>query len=206
VPEAPLDAHLNIGAIIYPMMDQIDFTGPFEVLSRIPGSTFHVIGKDHTPVRDIRGLLLTPEETFSQAPQLDLLLVPGGWGQEALMDDELVLSFIRKQAAGAKILMSVCTGALICGAAGLLKGRRAPRIGPCIICWATSARSRWPRGWWWTAIWLPPRALPPGSTARCEWYQCCAAMTPPKRFNLSSSTRPSPVQQRHFRHRPQAHP
>lgn len=123
--EAPLDAHLNMGAIIYPMMDQIDFTGPFEVLSRIPGSTFHVIGKDHTPVRDVRGLLLTPEKTYSQAPQLDLLLVPGGWGQEALMDDELVLSFIRKQAAGAKILMSVCTGALICGAAGLLKGRRA---------------------------------------------------------------------------------
>jgi cyclohexyl-isocyanide hydratase len=79
--EAPLDAHLNMGAIIYPMMDQIDFTGPFEVLSRIPGSTFHVIGKDHTPVRDIRGLLLTPEKTYSQAPQLDLLLVPGGWGQ-----------------------------------------------------------------------------------------------------------------------------
>lgn len=125
MPEAPLHAHLNIGAIIYPMMDQIDFTGPFEVLSRIPGSTFHVIGKDRTQVRDMRGLLLTPEETFSQAPQLDLLLVPGGYGQEALMDDEMVLSFIRKQAADARILMSVCTGALICGAAGLLKGRRA---------------------------------------------------------------------------------
>jgi cyclohexyl-isocyanide hydratase len=125
MPLAPLNAHLQLGAIIYPMMDQIDFTGPFEVLSRIPDSTFHVIGKDRTPIRDMRGLLLTPEESLSQAPQLDLLLVPGGYGQEALMDDETVLAFIRNQAAGAKIILSVCTGVLICGAAGLLKGRRA---------------------------------------------------------------------------------
>ncbi len=125
MPESPRDAHLDIGAIIYPLIDQIDFTGPFEVLSRIPGSTFHVIGKDRTQVRDMRGLLLTPEETFSQAPQLDLLLVPGGYGQEALMDDETVLGFIRSQAARARIIMSVCTGALVCGAAGLLRGRRA---------------------------------------------------------------------------------
>ena len=123
--ELLLDTHLNIGAIIYPMVDQIDFTGPFEVLARIPNSTFHVIGKEQAPVRDMRGLLLTPEASFSDAPQLDLLLVPGGYGQEALMDDEAVLDFVRQQAAGAKIVMSVCTGALVLGAAGLLKGRRA---------------------------------------------------------------------------------
>jgi len=125
MPEVTLDAHLQIGAIIYPMMDQIDFTGPFEVLSRISDSTFHVIAKDLSPVRDMRGLLLTPEVTFSEAPQLDLLLVPGGHGQDALMDAEAVLGFIRRQAAKARIIMSVCTGALILGAAGLLKGRRA---------------------------------------------------------------------------------
>ncbi len=125
MPEGPHDGHLNIGAIIYPLMDQIDFTGPFEVLARLPESTFHVIGKDLAPVRDMRGLLLTPEENFSQAPQLDLLIVPGGHGQEALMDDETVLGFIRNQAAGARITMSVCTGTLVCGAAGLLRGRRA---------------------------------------------------------------------------------
>ncbi len=125
MPEGSHDAHLHIGAIIYPLMDQIDFTGPFEVLSRLPDSTFHVIGKDLTPVRDMRGLLLTPEETLRQAPQLDLLIVPGGYGQEALMDDETVLGFIRSQAAGARIIISVCTGALVCGATGLLMGRRA---------------------------------------------------------------------------------
>ncbi len=118
-------SHLQIGAMIYPRMDQCDFTGPFEVLSLLPDSTFHVIAKTRDPVRDGRGLILTPEESFGEAPQLDVLVVPGGHGQEALMDDEQSLSFVRRQAEGAKYVLSVCTGALICGAAGLLRGRRA---------------------------------------------------------------------------------
>lgn len=116
---------LHIGGILYPQVDQIDFTGPFEVLSRLPHSTFHVLGKETTPVRDVKGLLLTPEERFRDAPQLDVLLVPGGWGQQALMEDEVTLSFLRDQAKGARYVFSVCTGALICGAAGLLRGKRA---------------------------------------------------------------------------------
>jgi len=119
------DGQLNIGAIIFPDIDQMDFTGPFEVLTRLPNAAFHILWKDKIPVRDMRGLILTPEKTFSEAPQLDVLVVPGGYGQEALMDDETVLSFIRKQAVQAKYVMSVCTGALTCGAAGLLRGRRA---------------------------------------------------------------------------------
>ncbi len=121
IPEAN---HLNIGGIVFPRMDQIDFTGPFEALSRIPNSTFHVLWKERAPIRDMSGLLLTPDETFTDAPPLDVLLVPGGHGQEALMDDEAVLSFIREQAAHAICVFSVCTGALICGAAGLLKSVR----------------------------------------------------------------------------------
>ena len=117
--------HLHIGALVYPRMDQSDFTGPFEVLSKIPDSTFHVIGKDLAPVRDLSGLILTPETTFSQAPPLDLLVVPGGIGQEELMEDEVVLSFLRAQARHARYVFSICTGALLCGAAGLLRGRRA---------------------------------------------------------------------------------
>jgi cyclohexyl-isocyanide hydratase len=120
-----LDAPLDIGALIFPRIDQMDFTGPFEVLSRLPNSTFHSLWKDLSPVRDVNGLLLTPEMKFSEAPGLDVLIVPGGFGQQALMDDETVLSFIRAQAANARHVMSVCTGALICGAAGLLRGRRA---------------------------------------------------------------------------------
>jgi cyclohexyl-isocyanide hydratase len=106
-------------------MDQIDFTGPFEVLSQVPNSTFHVIGKTRESIRDINGLILTPEETLSEAPQLDVLVVPGGYGQQELMDDEVVLSFLRSQAAGAEYVFSVCTGALVCGAAGLLRNVRS---------------------------------------------------------------------------------
>jgi cyclohexyl-isocyanide hydratase len=117
--------HLNIGILIYPRMDQIDFTGPFEVFSRLPDSTVHVLWKEKNPLRDLNGLILTPETTLSEAPPLDLLQVPGGYGQEALMDDEVVLSFIHKQMGSGKYVFSVCTGALICGAAGILRGKRA---------------------------------------------------------------------------------
>jgi cyclohexyl-isocyanide hydratase len=117
--------HLNIGILIYPQMDQIDFTGPFEVFSRIPDATVHVIGKSTTPFRDALGLILTPEKTLAEAPRLDLLQVPGGPGQEDLMDDEPVLSLIRKQMKSGRYVFSVCTGALLCGAAGILRGRRA---------------------------------------------------------------------------------
>jgi cyclohexyl-isocyanide hydratase len=115
---------LTIGSLIFPNIDQTDFTAPFEVLSRIPGAAVHVMAKDAAPVRDIKGLILTPEVRLADAPPLDVLHVPGGPGQESLMDDEDVLAFIRERAAAA-LVFSVCTGALICGAAGLLRGKRA---------------------------------------------------------------------------------
>ena len=116
---------LTIGALVYPRMDQMDFTGPFEVLSRIPGASFLVVGKEKAPIRDQRGLLLTPETDFREAPQLDVLIIPGGPGQEELMDDGVVLSFLGRQAALAKYVFSICTGALLAGAAGLLRNVRA---------------------------------------------------------------------------------
>ena len=119
------DAHLQIGSLLFEGLDQIDLTGPFEVLSRMPNSTYRIFAKTTEPVRDVRGLRITPDAALADAPQLDLLHVPGGFGQEALMDDEEVLGWVRRQAAGARCVFSVCTGALICGAAGLLKGRRA---------------------------------------------------------------------------------
>jgi cyclohexyl-isocyanide hydratase len=114
--------HLHIGAIIFPRIDQFDFTGPFEVLSRLPNSTFHVLAQDSAPMRDMKGLILTPEKTLWDAPPLDVLIVPGGAGQVDLMEDEEVLAFIRQQANSAKIVFSVCTGALTVATAGLLKG------------------------------------------------------------------------------------
>src|ERR1700753_3961968 len=121
----PHDTHLQIGSLLFEGLDQIDLTGPFEVLSRIPNATYRLYGKTAAPVRDLKGLRLAPDAALEDAPQLDVLHVPGGFGQEALMEDEAVLDWLRRQAAGAKSVFSVCTGALLCGAAGLLKGRRA---------------------------------------------------------------------------------
>ena len=121
----PHDTHLHIGSLLFEGIDQIDLTGPFEVLSRIPNATYRIYGKIAAPVRDLKGLWLTPDATLAEAPPLDVLHVPGGYGQEALMEDNEVLNWIRQQASGACSIFSVCTGALICGAAGLLKGRRA---------------------------------------------------------------------------------
>lgn len=119
------DTHLTIGALIFNDMDQCDFTGPFEALSRVPNSTFKAIAKDDQPIRDLRGLRLLPDLAIADAPKLDVLLVPGGYGQEALMDDEVIIDFIRKQASLTRYIFSVCTGTLLCGAAGLLEGKRA---------------------------------------------------------------------------------
>ncbi len=118
------DTHLTIGSLLFDGIDQIDLTGPFEVLSRIPNSSYAIYGVTDAPVRDIRGLRLTPDAALADAPQLDVLHVPGGFGVEALMEDEAVLGWLRRQAAGARVF-SVCTGALLLGAAGLLRGRRA---------------------------------------------------------------------------------
>jgi len=121
----PHDTHLHIGSLLFEGIDQIDLTGPFEVLSRIPNATYRIYGKAPTPVRDIKGLQLIPDASLADAPPLDVLHVPGGFGQEALMEDTEVLGWIRQQASGGCHIFSVCTGALLCGAAGLLRGRRA---------------------------------------------------------------------------------
>jgi cyclohexyl-isocyanide hydratase len=124
-PVIPNDTHLEIGSLVFDGMDQIDLTGPFEVLSRIPNSTYRLYGKTARAVRDVKGLRLLPDADLAEAPALDVLHVPGGFGQEALIQDEAVLGWVRRQAAGARAVFSVCTGTLLCGAAGLLRDRRA---------------------------------------------------------------------------------
>lgn len=121
----PDDRHLQVGSLLFEGLDQIDLTGPFEVLSRLPNATYRLYGKTTEPVRDVKGLRLIADATLAEAPALDVLHVPGGQGQEALMEDEAVLGWLRTQAGGACRVFSVCTGALLCGAAGLLRGRRA---------------------------------------------------------------------------------
>lgn len=121
----PLEHHLQIGSLLFESIDQIDLTGPFEILSRLPNATHRIYAKTMAPVRDVNGLILSPHATLDQAPRLDVLHVPGGPGQQALMEDEAVLGWLRRQADLALFVFPVCTGALLCGAAGLLRGRRA---------------------------------------------------------------------------------
>jgi cyclohexyl-isocyanide hydratase len=117
---------MQIAALVFPEIDQMDLTGPFEVLSRLPGARFKLVWKDLAPVRDANGLILTPGTLLPHAPEApDVLLVPGGRGQLALMDDVPILEWVRSRAAKARYILSVCTGALTLGAAGLLRGRRA---------------------------------------------------------------------------------
>jgi cyclohexyl-isocyanide hydratase len=110
---------LSVACLIFERMDQIDFTGPFEVLSRMSDTTVQIVAKEPAPIRDVQGLRLTPDVRIAEAETFDVLLVPGGYGQQALM-----LELIRKHVQRGKLLFSVCTGALLCGAAGVLAGRR----------------------------------------------------------------------------------
>ncbi len=119
------DKHLQIGSLLFPGLDQIDLTGPYEVLAAIPNATVHVAAKKMEVVKDFHGLPLYPTLTLDEMPKLDILHVPGGPGQQAFMEDEEILGFIRKHAEQSEYVLSVCTGALLIGAAGLLKGRRA---------------------------------------------------------------------------------
>src|SRR4051812_34797164 len=114
-----------IGMLIFPRLTQLDMTGPYEVLARLPNTMVHLVAHTIAPVTTDRGMQIVPTVTFADCPQLDLVMVPGGPGQQDLMEDAVVLEFLRKQAAGAKYVTSVCTGSLVLGAAGLLKGKRA---------------------------------------------------------------------------------
>lgn len=113
---------LQIGMLLFPRLTQLDLTGPFEVLHRIPDTKVHLVWKDLQPVYADSGLGLLPTTTFADCPALDVVMVPGGHGQMALMNDPVVLDFLRLHGATARYVTSVCTGSLVLGAAGLLAG------------------------------------------------------------------------------------
>jgi cyclohexyl-isocyanide hydratase len=115
----------EIGFLIFPNLTQLDFTGPLQVLSRMPGARTHIVAKSLQPVPTDCGLSLLPNRTLDDCPQFDLLCIPGGFGVVDLINDQATLDFVRRQAAGAKYITSVCVGAFVLGAAGLLRGKRA---------------------------------------------------------------------------------
>lgn len=119
------ESALSVGLLLFPDVTQLDLTGPFEVFARAPDTRVHLIWKTPEPVISDRGLAMLPTTTFDTCPPLDVICVPGGPGQIALMTDSTVLAFIREKSAQASLVTSVCTGSLVLGAAGLLKGYRA---------------------------------------------------------------------------------
>ena len=116
---------VHIGILLYPNVTQLDATGPAQVLSRVPGAKMHMIWKTLDPVPTDAGFSIVPTTTFADCPKLDVICVPGGGGQVALMTDPETLDFLRAQAATARYVTSVCTGSLVLGAAGLLKGYKS---------------------------------------------------------------------------------
>jgi len=119
-------SNFNVGFVIFPDLTQLDFTGPLQVLARLPQSTTHIIAKSDAPVPSDCGLSLVPTCTFANCPPLDLICVPGGVsGVVGAIGDRETVEFVRRQAGTAKYVTSVCTGAFVLGVAGLLQGRRA---------------------------------------------------------------------------------
>ena len=129
----------NAGIALFPDVEVLDLAGPYEVLSRArtePGvesrrdettAPFRVftVARQRKPLATVGGLVVTPHYTFADHPDIDLLLVPGGPGARALLDDAATLDWIRQVAGEARLVSSVCTGALLLARAGLLDGRRA---------------------------------------------------------------------------------
>jgi len=120
-----MSAQRLIGMLIFPRLTQLDMTGPYEVLARLPNTVVHLVANTLDPVKTDRGMMIVPTVTYADCPQLDVVMVPGGPGQQDLMEDAVVLKFLQRQAATARYVTSVCTGSLVLAAAGLLKGKRA---------------------------------------------------------------------------------
>jgi cyclohexyl-isocyanide hydratase len=116
---------INVVFVLFDNATQLDFTGPAQFLSRLPHAVVHVAAATNDPVRTDCGFAIVPTISFADCPQADILCVPGGHGVRQAISDAAVVDFVRTQSASADWITSVCTGALILGAAGLLDGRQA---------------------------------------------------------------------------------
>jgi cyclohexyl-isocyanide hydratase len=125
MPDATSDAVIEIGFPLFPALTQLDLTGPWEVLTSVAGARCHLLAHDLAPVRSVSGLTILPTLTYAECPQLDMICVPGGPGHLQAMEDEALLAFLRAQAPCCSFVTSVCTGALVLAAAGLLRSYRA---------------------------------------------------------------------------------
>lgn len=119
------EENLNVGFLIFPGVTQLDFTGPLQFLGRMPDAAACVIAKTKDPVPSDSALTILPSHDFADAPTLDLICVPGGFGIPDAIGDAATRAYLRKTAETASYVTSVCTGALLLGSVGLLEGKRA---------------------------------------------------------------------------------
>lgn len=117
---------MRIAIPIFDQLTALDAVGPYEVLSRLPGATVHFLAAEPGPKRTENGMLaLTADTALDELPDPEVIVVPGGFGTRALMEDETMLSWLRRAHAGAEWTTSVCTGSLLLAAAGILDGLEA---------------------------------------------------------------------------------
>lgn len=116
---------LRFGILCFPGVQQLDLTGPYEVFASARGTEVSLVWKDLKPIRASTGLWLTPDVTYEEAPDFDVICVPGGGGVNALLADTETLDFLRDKTQRARFITSVCTGSLVLGQIGLLAGRKA---------------------------------------------------------------------------------
>ena len=197
---------LRVGILVFPKVQQLDLTGPFEVFASVPEAEVRLVWKRVEPIVSATGLVLAPDLTFAECPQFHVLCVPGGMGVNPLMEDEEVLEFLRHQAEGARYVTSVCTGSLVLAAAGLLAGRRATthwashdflaRLGAVPVRARVVADGKFMTGGGVTA----------GIDMALRVVASCSVSRPPRRCSSTSNTRRShpsrPASRR--RHRPRS--
>ena len=116
---------LTVGLLVFPRVQQLDLTGPYEVFASAPDLRVELVGRTRDEIISATALVLRPTTDFVTCPPLDVLCIPGGIGINPLLTDPVTLAFVKQQAAGARYVTSVCTGAFLLGAAGLLRGKRA---------------------------------------------------------------------------------
>ncbi|MBA3880321.1 MAG: thiamine biosynthesis protein ThiJ [Sphingobium sp.] len=116
---------IRVAFLLFPNVTQLDLTGPAQVLSRLGNVSVDLVAKTREPVPTDACFALLPTTTLADAAQPDILCVPGGFGVNDAIDDAGTLAWVKQAAAGAQWVTSVCTGSLILGAAGLLRGYRA---------------------------------------------------------------------------------
>jgi len=121
---------MAFGFLLFPDLEELDLVGPWEMIamwSKYAGGPerYLMIAETAEPVTCANGMILTPHASFSDAPQLDYLLIPGGFGTRTQVKNEKLTRFVAERAKNCKVVLSVCTGSFILHAAGLLSGRRA---------------------------------------------------------------------------------